>query len=122
MFSCELPLNGDPIAVCAPIPGFGLTAQLGNVCNPASSQALSAEKTDLYLGLIQPASMRGRVVYGKAIPQPSTNLAVQNLNRGLVKAESGQRGFLLTSKAGYLDSYLKGSRAARPSQQRFQAN
>ena len=27
-------------------------------------------------------------------------IAVQNLNRGLMKAESGQRGFLLTSKAG----------------------
>jgi len=35
-------------------------------------------------------------------------IAVQNLNRGLMKAESGQRGFLLTGKASYLDSYLRG--------------
>ena len=35
-------------------------------------------------------------------------IAVQNLNRGLMKAESGQRGFLLTAKASYLDSYLRG--------------
>ena len=40
-------------------------------------------------------------------------IAVQNLNRGLMKAESGQRGFLLTSKASYLDSYLKGVTASQ---------
>jgi CHASE3 domain sensor protein len=47
----------------------------------------------------------------------SVLIGVQNLNRALVKAESGQRGFLLTSKASYLDSYLKGvagSQAAVP--------
>jgi CHASE3 domain sensor protein len=38
----------------------------------------------------------------------SVLIAVQNLNRALVKAESGQRGFLLTSKGSYLDSYLQG--------------
>ena len=40
-------------------------------------------------------------------------IAVQNLNRGLMKAESGQRGFLLTTKASYLDSYLQGATAAQ---------
>jgi diguanylate cyclase (GGDEF)-like protein/PAS domain S-box-containing protein len=40
-------------------------------------------------------------------------IEVQNLNRGLLKAESAQRGFLLTSKAGYLDSYAKGVDAAQ---------
>jgi diguanylate cyclase (GGDEF)-like protein/PAS domain S-box-containing protein len=40
-------------------------------------------------------------------------IAVQNLNRGLMKAESGQRGFLLTSKASYLDSYFKGVTASQ---------
>jgi CHASE3 domain sensor protein len=35
-------------------------------------------------------------------------IAVQNLNRALVKAESAQRGFLLTSKGSYVDSYLQG--------------
>ncbi|KAA6459556.1 diguanylate cyclase [Acidobacteria bacterium AB60] len=40
-------------------------------------------------------------------------VAMQNLNRGLMKAESGQRGFLLTSKPGYSDSYLKGVAASR---------
>jgi diguanylate cyclase (GGDEF)-like protein/PAS domain S-box-containing protein len=40
-------------------------------------------------------------------------IAVQNLNRGLVKAESGQRGFLLTAKASYLDSYLRGVTASQ---------
>jgi diguanylate cyclase (GGDEF)-like protein/PAS domain S-box-containing protein len=34
-------------------------------------------------------------------------MAVQNLNRGLLKAESAQRGFLLTSNPAYLDSYAK---------------
>jgi diguanylate cyclase (GGDEF)-like protein len=40
-------------------------------------------------------------------------IAVQNLNRGLMKAESGQRGFLLTAKASYLDSYLRGITASQ---------
>lgn len=40
-------------------------------------------------------------------------IVVQNLNRGLVKAESGQRGFLLTSKPAYLDSYVKAATASR---------
>lgn len=40
-------------------------------------------------------------------------IAVQNLSRGLIKAESGQRGFLLTSKPNYLDSYLKGAAASQ---------
>lgn len=40
-------------------------------------------------------------------------IAVQNLNRGLMKAESGQRGLLLTAKASYLDSYLKGVTASQ---------
>ena len=35
---------------------------------------MAAEETDLDLGLIQPASMSGRVVHREAIPQPSTNL------------------------------------------------
>jgi len=74
MFPGELPLNGSPIAVCAPTPGFGLTAQLANISDSAFSQALAPEKTDRYLGLIQPASMGGRVVHRKAIPQPSSNL------------------------------------------------
>jgi diguanylate cyclase (GGDEF)-like protein/PAS domain S-box-containing protein len=42
-----------------------------------------------------------------------TLIAVQNLNRGLLKAESSQRGFLLTSKPSYLDSYVNGVAAAR---------
>ena len=74
LLSSELPLNDGPIAVCAPIPGFGLTAQLADFSEPASSQALAAEKTDLYFGLIQPASMGGCVVQRKSIPQPSAIL------------------------------------------------
>ena len=40
-------------------------------------------------------------------------VAVQNLNRGLLNAETGQRGFLLTSQSTYLDSYVKGVAATR---------
>lgn len=40
-------------------------------------------------------------------------IAVQNLNRGLLKAESGQRGFLLTSKVGYLDQYTKAATSSQ---------
>jgi diguanylate cyclase (GGDEF)-like protein/PAS domain S-box-containing protein len=40
-------------------------------------------------------------------------IAVQNLNRGLLNSETSQRGFLLTSKATYLDSYVKGIAATQ---------
>ncbi len=40
-------------------------------------------------------------------------ITVQDLNRGLIKAESAQRGYLLTSKPSYLDPYTKGVDAAR---------
>ncbi len=40
-------------------------------------------------------------------------IAIQNVNRALLVAESGQRGYLLTSKASYLDSYQEGVANAR---------
>ena len=40
-------------------------------------------------------------------------IAVQNVNRALLSAESGQRGYLLTSKASYLDAYYEGVASAR---------
>jgi len=58
-------------------------AQLVNIFDPAFSQALAAEETDLYLGLIQPASVHGRVVHRKAIPQPSTILFAKAVRQGL---------------------------------------
>src|ERR1035437_3894645 len=59
LFSGELPPDGDTVTICASIPGFGLAAQRGDVPDPSPSQTLAAEKADLNLNLVQPASVRG---------------------------------------------------------------
>ena len=60
-----------------------MAAQRGDVPDPASSQALAAEEADLDLGLIQPASMFGRVVHGESIPQPSAGLFAKAVHQRL---------------------------------------
>ena len=56
LFSGEVPLDGGLVAIYSPIPGYGLSAQGGDIANPAFSQALTAEEADLDLSLIEPAS------------------------------------------------------------------
>ena len=68
LFSGELPLDFDSVAIGATVPRFRLAAQRGDVPNPASCQALAAEETDRYLGLIQPTSVFGRVMNGETFP------------------------------------------------------
>ena len=68
-------------AIRASIPSFGLTAQVHDVPDPAFAEALAAEKTDLDLRLVQPASMFGRVVDGKALPQPSARLFAKSVHQ-----------------------------------------
>ena len=60
-----------------------MAAKRGDVSDPASSQALAAEEADLYLGLIQPASMFGRVVNRKSIPQPSAGFFAKAVHQRL---------------------------------------
>ena len=69
--------------VGATIPGFGLAAQCGNIADPAFPQALAAEEADLDLSLVQPASMFGRVMHSKTIPQPSTIRFAETVNQRL---------------------------------------
>ena len=45
------------------------------------AQALAAEQADLNLSLIQPASMLGRVMHGKARPQPSARLLAESVHQ-----------------------------------------
>jgi hypothetical protein len=71
------------VVVGATIPGFGLAAQCGNIANPAFPQALAAEEADLDLSLVQPASMFGRVMHSKTIPQPSTIRFAETVNQRL---------------------------------------
>lgn len=44
------------------------------------------------------------------VERGDARLQVQSLMRGLVDAENGQRGFLLTARAGYLEPYESGVR------------
>ena len=70
--------------VCAPIPCFGLTAQLANISDPASSQTLATEKTDLYLGLIQPASMGRSVMDSESPPDFSGHFGSEHVRQRLL--------------------------------------
>jgi hypothetical protein len=79
--SCELPLDGDLVAVCAAIPGFGLAAQGEDIPDPAFSEALAAEETNLDLGLVEPTSMLWGVVDSKAFPQPAPVLFAESLHQ-----------------------------------------
>jgi hypothetical protein len=45
-----------------------VAAQSGNMAKPALSQALAAEQANLDLGLVEPASVLGRVVHSEALP------------------------------------------------------
>ena len=47
------------------------------------AQTLAAEQTDLDLCLVEPASMFGRVMYRKQIPQPPANLLSEPLHQRL---------------------------------------
>ena len=69
------------IAIGTPIPCFGLTAQVREVPDPAFSEALAAEQADLNLSLIQPTSMLGRVMHGKARPQPSARFLAESVHQ-----------------------------------------
>src|SRR5664280_1214631 len=80
-FSGELPLDSDAAAIGTAIPGFDLAAEHSDIPDPALSQALAAEEADLDLGLVQPASMFGREVYGKAFPQPSARLLAKSVHQ-----------------------------------------
>lgn len=68
LFSGEGTPDGDTVTICASIPGFGLTAQRGDLPDPSPSHTLGAEKADFNLSLVQPASVRGSAVHGEAIP------------------------------------------------------
>src|SRR5271167_4961251 len=71
LFSGEFPLDCDAVAIVAPIPGFGVSAEGSNVPDPAFAEALAAEEADRNLRLIKPASMLGRVMNGEPLPEPS---------------------------------------------------
>ena len=69
------------IAIRTSIPRFGLTAQVHDFPDPAPSEALAAEQADLDLRLIQPASMLGRVMHGKARPEPSACFLAESVHQ-----------------------------------------
>jgi hypothetical protein len=67
------------IAIHASIPSFGLTAQRNDVPDPAFPQALADEQADLYLGLIEPASMLGRAMNSESFPEPSARFFAKSV-------------------------------------------
>src|ERR1035437_4935252 len=81
LVSGELPLDSDAAAIGTAIPGFDLAVEGSDIPDPALSQALAAEEADLDLGLVQPASMLGRVMHGKARPEPSSRLLAESVHQ-----------------------------------------
>ena len=79
LFSGELPVDRDVIAIHASIPGFGLAAQHHDVPDPTFPQALAAEQADFDLGLIEPASMPGRAMHRESFPEPSARFFAKSV-------------------------------------------
>lgn len=81
--SGELPLNFNFVAVGAAIPGIGLASQFGDIPNPSLFKALATEDANFNFILVGRTSMLGRLVNGKAIPQPSTHHFAEAIHQRL---------------------------------------
>lgn len=76
-FAVKLPVNSELVTIDPAVPGAGFALQRLQIGDASFAEALTGEQTDLDLGLIEPASMRGCVVDCEAIPDPvSRRLAV----------------------------------------------
>ena len=73
-FSVEGPVDFDSIAVHAAVPGATLTPQSFQIGDPPGAEALAGEQTNFDFRLIEPASVRGRVMHREAIPDLTAEL------------------------------------------------
>ena len=66
--SAKLPVDSNSRAVHLPIPGVRFSLKQGQIRDPAFSQALAGEETDLNLRLVEPTAVLRRVVDPQAAP------------------------------------------------------
>ena len=71
------------ITIGTAIPGFGLTAQVHDLPDPAFAEALPAEETNFDLGLVEPASVLRGVVDREPAPQPASVTLAEPVRRRL---------------------------------------
>ena len=73
------------MAVYCAIPGADFSGERLQLRNAPYTEALSRRQADFDLGLVEPASMSGRVVHGEPIPDFAASLFADvalHLNRG----------------------------------------
>ena len=76
-FAVEAPVNSDLVTIHVGVPGARFRLECLQIGYASFAKALTSKQADFDLRLIQPASMRGRVVDCEAIPDPvSRRLAV----------------------------------------------
>ena len=76
-FAIEAPIDSDLVTVHPAVPGARFSLECLQIGYPSFAETLTTKQADFDLRLIQPASMRGRVVDCEALPDPvSRRLAV----------------------------------------------
>ncbi len=95
LFSVELPLDLGAVAVGVAIPGADSLVEGLQVWNTPCAQALSLKHTDLYSGLVKPASMPGRIVNGEPVPDFAASFWAKQVGQRLaaVNVQIVHRGF-----------------------------
>ena len=69
-FAVKLPVDSDPVTIHPAVPRTSFTLQRAQIGYASFAEALTSEQTDFDFRLIEPASMRGRVVDREALPDP----------------------------------------------------
>src|SRR5258708_17057042 len=82
-FAVELPVDLESRAIDAKRPGARLAAKRPQVGDSSAPQTLPREQTDFDFGLIEPASMDGRVVHRESIPDLGTHLGAKSIGQRL---------------------------------------
>ncbi len=74
LFACELPVDDGVVTVDAASPSINVAAKCRQVSDSAFSKTLAAEQAHFDLSLVEPTSVFGCLVNGKAIPKAASNL------------------------------------------------
>ena len=69
-FAVKLPVDSDPVTIHPAVPRTSFPLERAQMGYASFAEALTSKQADFNLRLIEPASMRGRVVEREAIPDP----------------------------------------------------
>ena len=70
----ELPVDGLTAPISSLVPGPNTAGQICDFGDAVGAEALAVEDTNLDLGLVEPATMLGRVVDIEAVPEVTSAL------------------------------------------------